>query len=512
MKYTTGILFTAFIFLYAGCSKEWDQHYDSLPESSNENVWEALQKDANLSMFVGYLKAYQYDTLFRTDNPYTIFAPDNEAFNKFLETDTVSESLLNYHISTFFIQSGNIQGKRKIQTLAEKYALFVHGSDGTFLDDIPLEFESPLYRNGKYFVMGSVARPRPNLYEYIANTNPILKKYIDSKDSIVLDKELSRPIGFDEFGNTIYDTVSEVLNIFEEEYFPVKHEFRYKTATIVFPKESNYNNALTAMAQSMNSIYHDYSDIPLDWQNEILIPYLLEHGVFENMLEREEFLRQSPLDTVKLKNILGDSVVIDYKPVEKTICSNGYAYNYDNFKVPDTLYAAPVRMEGEWLLDNIGINRYAWNEDVKVTSSVAFQPVQEYVPTASNDSILKVNFTKGYTGIYTVEFNVDNLFPRKYLMVFRTHMYVGGIYDIYVNDQLVKTIDYYTYVLNREIYYSVIPGKRYLPQPGGYNRFDCWVENLTEYGKARIKIVYKGPSTVLYNGLVIDHIDFVPYN
>jgi len=94
-------------------------------------------------------------------------------------------------------------------------------------------------------------------------------------------------------------------------------------------------------------------------------------------------------------------------------------------------------------------------------------------------------------------------------MVFRAHMYVGGIYEIYVNDLLVKTMDYYTYVLGREIYYSVT-GKRYLPE-AGYNRFDCWVENLTEYGQARIRIEYKGPGTVLYNGLVVDYIDFIPY-
>ncbi len=78
----------------------------------------------------------------------------------------------------------------------------------------------------------------------------------------------------------------------------------------------------------------------------------------------------------------------------------------------------------------------------------------------------------------------------------------------YVNDVLVKTMDYYDYVPNRGVIYSVT-GKRYLPQ-GSYNKFDCWLENLTEYGKAKIKIVYTGPSTVLYNGLVLDYIEFIP--
>jgi len=511
MEYKMGILGIVFFLLLVGCKKDWDEHYDSQPVTSNINVWEALQKEESVSSFVGYLKQYQYDTLFLTTNTFTIFAPDNEAFSQFLEADSVTIRLLDYHISTFFIQSTSIVGKRKIQTLAEKYALFDNIGTGLLLDDIPLDFESPLYKNGKYFIMSQVAIPRLNLYEYIASTNPVLKNYIDSQDSIDIDKELSIPIGFDEQGNTIYDTVPIIRNIFEEEFFPVSEEYRNKTATIVFPKEDNYNAALTAMAQSMNAGYQDYLDIPLDWQNDILIPYLLERGVFENMLEREEFLRKSINDTVKLKNILGDSVVIDYQPGEKTICSNGYAYNYSNFTIPDTLYESPVRFEGEELLKTIGASRFAWEPGVTVTSDIVFPAVQEFIKSASNDSILKVNFSRGYTGRYKLEFNIDNLFPRRFLMVFRTIMRVGGVFEIYANDQLIRTFDYAEYSVNRGIIYSVT-GKRYIPTAEGYNKFDCWLETLTEYGKAKIRIEYKGPSTLSLNGLVIDYIEFIPYD
>jgi hypothetical protein len=135
---------------------------------------------------------------------------------------------------------------------------------------------------------------------------------------------VSRPIGFDEYGNTIYDTVSETFNLFEEEYFPVSEESRYKTATIVFPLEEDYNAALTEMALSLGSGYEDHTDIPLVWQNEILIPYLLEHGVFENMVEEDEFIMPVYEDTLKMKNILGDSVVIDSAsrqvPLQQWVC------------------------------------------------------------------------------------------------------------------------------------------------------------------------------------------------
>lgn len=121
-----------------------------------------------------------------------------------------------------------------------------------------------------------------------------------------------------------------------------------------------------------------------------------------------------------------------------------------------------------------------------------------------------MNYSLGYSGKYDVEFNVENLFPRKYLMVVRTHMYVGGIYDIFVNDELVMTMDYYDYVKNREIWRSVHEG-RYLPE-NGFNKFDCWVDYKGEYGQTKIRFEYREPGRVSNNGLVLDYIEFIPFD
>jgi hypothetical protein len=215
---------------------------------------------------------------------------------------------------------------------------------------------------------------------------------------------------------------------------------------------------------------------------------------------------------VKLKNILGDSVVIEYEPGEKTICSNGYAYNYDSFIVPDTLYKSPTFYEGEWLLETVGYQTYNWSKGVVNINDAPFSPVKEYVASASNDTIFRVYFSNRYAGRYSVEFNVDNLFPRKYLARVRTVMRVGGLYEIYVNDQLVRTFDYASYNQNGGIVNSVHVPDKYFPPPLGYNRFDFWIDNLTEYGTAKIRFEYKGPSTVITNGMVLDYIQFVPHD
>ncbi len=509
MKRALKILFIGLmVFGAVNCNKQWDEHYNTYPDTVDENVWDVIQKDPKFSGFVQIIKQAKMDTLFLSDISYTIFAPTNDAISGFQGSNQISNVLLSYHICSHFINISSIQGKRQIQTLTEKFALFERVGNKVTIDGIEVIDESPLFRNGKFFTMGQVIEPRPNLYEYYQFTNPVLSSYIDTQDTIILDKEKSKPLGFDQDGNTVYDTVSIIANKFEMEYFPVKTEFRNLSGTIVFPKESDYQNALNVMAESLGGEYNSYADIPLEWQETVLIPHILTQGVFLNRLEPEEFVWKSPLDTVKLLNVLGDSVVINYTPVDKALCSNGYAYNYQSFVIPDSLYNGGLKFEGEDLVYPTGLNKYAWIDGVVAKSDISVVPVQELIQGASKDSIIRVNFPKGYKGKFSLEFKSPKLFPRKYLMVISTHMDIGGIYDIYVNNELVKTFDYYAYILGRGVLFGV-SGERYLPR-GRFNKFDMYVENIHEYGNANIKIDYKGPGFVASNGLVIDCIEFKP--
>ncbi|MEX0988116.1 MAG: fasciclin domain-containing protein [Bacteroidales bacterium] len=510
------ISLSVFVILISGCKKDWDEHYNTPPETINKNIWEVIKADPDLSAFVQYMEALKFDTLFVSGNTYSLFIPNNEAFDEFLATDTVTAAVLNYHISRHFIQSVNIKGSDKVRMIAEKFVVIQHFNNTTIFDGIPLEFESPLFLNGKYFIMSKVAIPKPNLFEYFEETNPVLKNYILGLDSIILDKTRSRPIGFDEFGRTVYDTVSEIYNEFEDFYFPVREEFRNKTATMVFPKSEDYNAALDIMAGTMGEVYQDYRDIPIDWQNDVLIPYLLEHGVFENSLSEVNFIKTGgPRDTLKLKNILGDSIAIDYEVDDKFICSNGVAFNYKNFVVPDTLFNGAIRIEGEMFIKKIGTNRFTWRDRyVKEISSQKFEPKGDIIPKASNDSIVSVRFTSGYTGSYSLELKINNIFPRKYLMVVRTNKNFGGVYKVYLNDELIREMDYYDYYKTdwRWYYYSVAGG-RYFEESQGYHYWDAWAINEKPYGEAKLRFEYQGPSAIVLNaGLLIDYIDFIPYD
>jgi hypothetical protein len=166
-------------------------------------------------------------------------------------------------------------------------------------------------------------------------------------------------------------------------------------------------------------------------------------------------------------------------------------------------------MEGESLVREVGTNKFTWRDSVKVTSDQSFAPLRQFIPGASRDSILNVAFPKGYNKKFIVEFKTPDLFPRKYRAVVRTHMDIGGIYDIYVNNQLVRTFNYYDYVTYKGVLPSVQSGLRFVAE-GRFNRFDFWVNNLTTYGRATVRFEYKGPSFLAGNGLILDYLEFIP--
>lgn len=511
MRPISGILLIVILFFSAACTKDWDEHYNKVPETINMNVWDAMQGKSELSRFVQLLKDFKYDTLFQSNNTYTVFAPDNSAIEKLLKSENMNTQILNYHISRIFIKPVDIQGKRKLQTLDEKYSTFENVKGNPTYDGVGITFESPLYLNGKYFVMSDVALPRLNLYEYFTKYMPYLKKYIDTKDSIIIDKEKSRPIGFDAKGNTVYDTVSIKVNLFEMQYFPVSYEFRAWTSTFVFPRKEKYENALTEMAMKLGGNFKSHLDIPVKWQENVLIPHLVKHGTFLNMLEPSEFkpIRiKNNRRQFNMLNIAGDSIIADYIPTDKYLASNGVTYDYTNFVIPDSLFSGSSKFEGEWLARQTGTNKFAWRKNVTVNSTSFFDVSKSFIKGLSNDTIVVVNFPKGYKGTYSVQFKVRNLFPRKYRMIIHTHMDIGGIYDVYVDNVLVKTFDYYSYVLGRGLIKSVT-GATFVPF-GRYNKYDCWVDNITEYGTPTIRFEYKGPGNAPGNGFVLDAIEFVP--
>jgi len=487
--------------LLCSCSREeWEEHYNNYEEHVNMELWDAVREEPRYSNFVEYMEEYRLDSLFESELSFTLFIPDNDALESLNDTTSSVDIILANHISETVFMTRNVETSRKVQTLRGKFAIIDRTAAGYTYEGQLIEYSSPLYLDGKFYEIAEIAYPRLKLYEYITVFCPTVKEFINNKDSVYLDKSLSTAVSFDEHGNTIYDSIFGVVNIFERDYFAVSQEHRDKSATLILFTQEQYNDALDEMAGILGAGYNNHEDIPGKWQSEVLLPDILNKSLFYGILNYSDFKQT-------MVNIAGDTVVIDpgnINPDSKYRCSNGLVYSYYGFMVPSDLYHGIIQIEGEELIDSIGVGRYAWKEDIIVSGYLA-EPVKNFSLEASEKYLLNIALPRRYDGIYTVSFQFINVFPMKYRLEWRANNRPSGNYAVYINDQMIGEFD--TYEL-RSVVISVT-GESFIPE-GGYNSKDWWVDNITEFGDVTVRIEYLDPGSSSSNGLNIDYVALIP--
>ena len=499
-----------YMFVLQSCNPPWDDHYSNSEDHINMEIWEAISNEPRFSTFVAQMQTSGLDTIFQDGLVYTLFVPNNDAFESLTDTTYLMQSILRYHISKTLFIDRNVQNWRRLLTNLEKYALIEAFDNGYTYDGIPIEYGSPLYLNGKYYEISSVAIPKPSLYEYTAQNCLVLKEYIDSKDSIFLDRSLSTPIGFDEEGNTIYDSVFTVVNTFAEKFFPVNEEFRDKSATFIIFSQEQYISALDDMAGRLGGNFIDHNDIPKKWQDDVFLPDFTSQAMFPNILS------YSDLELGNIQSITGDSVELEAQFIDqesRSICSNGVAFLYSEFLIKDELFRGNLAIEGEHMIDSIGAGKFAWKEGYNLSGAI-IPPEKGFSSVASNGALVNVTFDRNYKGNYSLEFTLANLFPMRYRLEWRANSRPSGVFEVYVNDKILTwenkfgtqtTFD--TYDLRNSI--ISVTGERFLAEDG-YNIRDYWIENLTDFGDVTIRFEYVGPGGSSNNGFNIDYIKLIP--
>lgn len=498
------------------CTDEWKEHYSNLGQSVNSKLWDSIKSIEQYSQFVKYAEEYRFDAYIESSHTKTLFIPDNDAFDSFLnnmvEQDSVKiKQVLSYHISPTLFMIKSVEENRKLQTLNGKYVLIENYQNSYTYNGHDIIRESSLFADGKYYQISQVADPNPSLYEYLLLFSPAIHNYIDSRDTIILNKEESEPLGYNKDGEIIYDSVTTVENLYEQEYFGISEEYRNLSATLIIPDEESYNSALFEMAKNLGSNFQTHDDIPVKWQNSNLIPILLNKGTYGGILDYTDF----PVNE-KIANIKGDSILIDFEidPNSRVTCSNGIVYNYSSFSIGDSLYLEN-KIEGEILCDEIGVSRYAWNDNAQIEHDESFQPKKTKVKSASNDSMLIVDFTNKYEGKYNISFVLKNVFPLEYRLVWRTNYRNPGEYAIYVNGERVllgynESETYDTYELSSG-FFSVL-GYRLYPDSKGFCTVDGIVDSLTEFGDVTITFEYLGPGQSSTVGFSMDYFELVTIN
>jgi uncharacterized surface protein with fasciclin (FAS1) repeats len=246
------ILILAATLMFSSCQEDWDNYYSvDSTESADLTVWEMMTENEEYSVFVDLLREYKLDSLLTTDRSVTVFVPSNRAFEGFEPDGQDMDALLRYHILERVLNLQDVSTSRLIETSGKKFALIERDGNSFMIDGEEIVYYSPLCLDGRYYELSEVLYPRPTLYEYISSNSDVFKRYIDRLSMVSLDVNNSVPIGFDDEGNTIYDSVFIRENLFDQEYFPINTEFRRNKATMVVFDQEQYENALDEMAEKL---------------------------------------------------------------------------------------------------------------------------------------------------------------------------------------------------------------------------------------------------------------------
>ena len=511
MKFIMLLFISAMI---GGCEDEQEKYlYADTEEYVDVDIQTLIQDKPEYSMYADLLERYNMDTVFQKGKTLTLFVPTNSAMEniELAYLDTID--LIKYLFIESYINVKAISQPHKVKTLGGKFIELSTGDNSDYINDIEITNAGPLCKNGKYYEINNIAQPKPNLYEYIKATNPFFENYIERQDSSYLDLELSTPLRYNEEGKTVYDSVLTVINLFEEEYFPIKSEFKTKRATMLLFDQMQFNNALSLIADDIG--LPSKESIPDQWKNEVLLPYLINQGIFWNELQYQDFL------SGRVVNILGDTVNIDpsnIDPESGFSCSNGKVFSYVNFVVPDSVYKGRTRIQGEDLVISKGFDLYSWAPNVNVTGPPVDFEATLAIDKADNDTLLSVNFLENdYDKEFSISFQFENILPGKYRLVWRGKSTPSGRFEIFVNGEKQSidigygAKDYMDLYDLRNPVRSITKQEVFRPD-NGFNKFDVLVENITEYGNVEVKIQYKEPGQRSDNGMILDYIDLVSYS
>ncbi len=515
MKQTYIILLITLIF--AACNENEGYFYDSTPETIDMSMWDYLRSDtSNHTYFMELVAKHGLIETINSSNPVTLFIPSDEDLRALDTSDVYIKKMLSYIVLPAVINIQTLSKSNKVQTYLEKFALLEYNSGEAVysFDGKKIVESSPLFVDGRFYVLEDVVWPAPNLYEYISSTNSVFRDYIDMQDSTYFDVAASKPIDFGSNG-TIYDSVFTTVNTFFNAYFPVNEEYRYKTATFVLFTQEQLDSAFNIVKTDLN-----IDVIPNAWKNDILLPYVITRSIFDNSLQYSDF-------EPEMLNIKGEGIDVDVDNINENsrfVCSNGIVFNMTEFVVPEELYKAQKLINGSDALTEVLVgDKWIWNLDkvrVEGLDGTSIEPTLFDVSTgALNNKVLGVSLGNEFADTFRLTFVQKGVFgAEKYRLLWSGSSTYCGRFRIYINGEALqmrsaagKDQDYFdSYEFSNSVVKS-ITGNGVYKKVGNFNLFDFEVFNITDYTDVEITFEYIGPSLDSRGkqrgqpGLVIDY-------
>lgn len=410
------------VLLTGSCSDPWETRFEKGGQP-DQTVWQMLSGNGSYSKFRDLLEETGGDTLLQRNTSFTVFVVPDDYFPDLTGLDAGDKAgVAKYHLSNFILYSGNIVNGLTLKTLNGKRLTFTVTGEGYMVN-----YESLLLRtnliasNGVIHEIDALQQVRPNLLEYLNQEEEYsyIADFFAEGTEVTFDRDNSVPIGIDEDGQTIYDSVWKQSNVF----FTTMADLGSEDAQYTFFLASN--ELLDTVADgSYKSGYISN-----------LANFIIDGVVFESELP----------GTFRAVN--GFSLdILEGNYMQPVKLSNGWAYAINGFqgmRIPGKFTWEITEVSDFDSIRNIRTAEYASLYDrlqgIKVSelSGTFINLKYDFDPGALNGDYLKIVTESGTT--VKIGIHLPDLLPAKYLVrmggVLRA---TGGLaFDAYMNGELI---------------------------------------------------------------------------
>ncbi|MDD4970360.1 MAG: fasciclin domain-containing protein [Paludibacter sp.] len=245
-------LLTFLTVLAVSCTDDLNKHYSAEQTTkSNLNLYQYIQAQTELSTFTKMLKIAGYDTILKSSQTFTVWAPTDHSLENVNLLDTAQIiKIVENHIARFSYPTTAIVSKKMIM-LDNKLIVFANGSEGYTFGGLKIVQSDVATKNGIIHVLSDYLPYRMSIWEFLNNAEGIdsVRNYINSFSITSIDTAASYKNGF--MIKKVYKTTNILLKYFAEIN---KEDSIY---TVIWPNNTAWVEAYNRILPYYNTLNKD---------------------------------------------------------------------------------------------------------------------------------------------------------------------------------------------------------------------------------------------------------------
>lgn len=436
------------LFAVWSCNSNWDDYFSMEKEVGDEtvvselNLMDYLKTQSEYSVFVSLLQETGYDADLSRNQVLTVWAPLNENLSAAIAGMNLANKkrLVRNHINNVALYNSKLNRKvgSEIQSLEGKL-LGITKESGVFcIDGQSVIKSNQVCQNGVVHGIEGIIFPRQNIYECIMECGDDFSFFRDSLiafNDTIFRPDLSFPKGVDEVGNTIYDSVFVIENMyFGNEKVDIRNE--KNEYTLFLPDDQAMNKMFTTMSDYFNEIGREFTIDDtikvMDWVRRAV----LHNGRITNY----EAIRNRYSMYSKLWRTDKQLVETNYQK-----CSNGYVYRATDISMPSSTYLEKIviyphyifylpqeKQDSYYSINScISVNKTIWPND-KNQETAYLQICSDKVPDAERDPLASFTFKSVTRDIYGT-IDSTKVMPGVYKLSASYRTYANNKVKLYIN-------------------------------------------------------------------------------